>query len=165
MVSRRAAAALVLSQLIAFAALAQSAEFGRATGGEISAITKGATSPLSGSLGLSLSSDVFGSREGYGATIGGTLIQDRLWFFAAGTQQSGGAYEFAGLQFPERAVTGSIDAKLNGQLGSAHDFSATYTAAQAPALTMDVPSNFLSLRYNAVITNNMTFSATYSRRD
>jgi hypothetical protein len=170
MVSRRLAAALVLAQLSAGAALAQSAEFGRASGGEITAITKGATAPFSGSLGLSMGSDVFGRREGYEATIGGTLIQDRLWFFAAGSQQSGGAYNFADLQLPERAVTGAIDAKLDGQLGSAHDFSASYRMAQTPVLTMTgtpltVPTNFLSLRYSAVVTNNMTFSASYWRNE
>lgn len=169
MVSRRLAAALVLAQLTAGAALAQSAEFGRASGGEITAVTKGATAPFSGSLGLSMGSDVFGRREGYEATIGGTLIQDRLWFFAAGSQQSGAAYNFADLQLPERAVTGAIDAKLDGQLGSAHDFSAMYSAVQTPVLTMNatpltVPTNFLSLRYSAVVTNNLTFSATYTRQ-
>ena len=57
MVSRRLAAAVVFSQVIAAAALAQqAAEFGRASGGEISAITKGATAPFSGSLGLSMGS-------------------------------------------------------------------------------------------------------------
>jgi hypothetical protein len=30
---------------------------------------------------------------------------------------------------------------------------------------LTVPSNFLALRYNAVITNNMTFSASYSRSE
>lgn len=172
MVSRRAVLLLALAQLIALGVLAQSsAEFARATGGEIALTPKG-TAPLSGSLEISMSSDVFGgSSTGYGVTGGGTLLQDRLWFFASASQQDGSRARFANLELPENATTGAIGARVNGQLGDAHNFAAFFEAARRPELTSIspmtfdvVPSSFLSLRYNAQVSSNMLFSASFTRR-
>src|SRR5438067_6784466 len=72
--------ALVLMPLITAAALAQSsAEFGRFSGGQIELAVK-APSHFSGSLGgtMALSNGL----SGYGGTFGGTVIKDRMWFFA-----------------------------------------------------------------------------------
>jgi len=59
---------------IAFAQ--SSAEFGRASGGELD-LTFKAPSSFSGSFGLTTGRSAFG-------TFGGTLIKDRVWFFASG---------------------------------------------------------------------------------
>jgi hypothetical protein len=169
MVPRRVVAALVLAQLIALAALAQSAEFGRASGGEIAVVPKG-TAALSGSLGISTGSgnDLFAGGKGYDATLGGTLIQDRLWFFAAGSQQSGS--RFGTLALPERAVSRSVDAKLQGRIGDRQNFSAIFDAARIPAVTAAAatftgiaPSSFLSLRYTGILSSNSFFNASFTR--
>ena len=59
---------------IAFAQ--SSAEFGRASGGQVD-LTFKAPSRFSGSFGLTSGRSTFG-------TFGGTLVKDRVWFFAAG---------------------------------------------------------------------------------
>jgi len=152
MASRSVVTAFVLVQLLAFAVAAQqSAEFGRASGGEVVVTPKG-SAPLSGSLTLSASSasDVFGAM-----TAGGTLVQDRLWFFASASRQQTSARRFDGLELPEIATTSALDAKAIGQLGSSQDFSAIFRNGQ--------PSSFLSLRYTGIVSSNMFFNASFTR--
>lgn len=173
MVARRAVLALVLVQMIGLAVSAQeSAQFGRATGGEIVLTPKG-SAPFSGSLSLSLSSgnDVFGrsSSPAYGVTAGGTLIQDRLWFFGSATRQEGS--RFATLELPENATTGAIGARVNGRFADNQDFSAVFEAARWPQLSMTTPSSFagitpssfLSLRYTGIVSDRMFFNASLTR--
>jgi hypothetical protein len=173
MVSRRAVTALVFAQLIGFSVVAQQAEFGRATGENLTMTPKG-TSRLSGSLGVTLSSgsDVFGNGNSpaYGLTAGGTLVQDRLWFFASASHQEASS-RFAGLQLPENATTSALGAKVNGQLAGNHDFSAFFQSARRPELSTTAPSSFgtiapsefLSLRYTGVISSNAFFSTSFTQ--
>lgn len=173
MVSRRVVLAFVLVQSIAFAAAAQeSGEFGRASGGVIVMTPKNA-SPLSGSLELSTTDDLSGrgTSAAYGMTLGGTLIEDRLWFFASGSRQEGSRVRFADLELPENATTGAIGARLDGHAGEAHDFSAFFEAARMPQLSATAPaafvgvapSSFLSLRYTGIVSSNMFFTASFTR--
>jgi hypothetical protein len=175
MTSRRGITALLFVQLLAFAASAQqSAEFGRASGGEI-VVTPKRPARFSGSLGLSLASgnDVFGrgSSPGYGVTAGGTLVEDRLWFFASASQQEASSSRFADLALPENATTGAAGARVDGQLGGSQDFSAFFEAARRPQLSTaapatfagSVPSSFLSLHYTGVVSSNAFFSASFTR--
>jgi hypothetical protein len=73
------------AQVLALGALAQSVtepsaiEFGRASGGTIHAIAK-APRQLSGSLSLTQSTGARSGR-GYDATLGGELLDERVWFF------------------------------------------------------------------------------------
>src|SRR5260370_29024607 len=68
----------LLLTLICGVSFAQSSdEFGRASAGLVELSVKSPTR-FSGSLGLT-------SSRGYGATFGGTIVNDRLWFF--GTAQ------------------------------------------------------------------------------
>lgn len=165
MVSRRAVSAFILVQLIAFAVSAQqSAEFGRAKSGEIVMKPKG-SSAFSGSLELSLSNDFFGSGSSprYGVTAGGTLVQDRLWFFASASREDASQTRFA-----EREQLG---ARVNGQIAGGHDFSAFFDAARRPelattsssALADVAPSSFLSLRYTGLVSDSMLFHASFTR--
>jgi hypothetical protein len=178
----KCAVALVLAQMIAAVALAQdvtSSEFSRAYGGEVELLSKRARN-FSGSLGLTLSSSALpfasGGLGGYEATLGGTILEDRLWFFAAAQQLE--ARLIPGvrqMQLPERVVTGAVDARLTGQLGDRQTLAAFFQAAQhvAPAsaggafatTAADVaPSSFLSLRYTGIVSSNMFFNASFYRR-
>ena len=158
--------AFLLVQLIALAAAAQSAEFGRATGGEI-VMTPKRPASFSGSLELSLSSgsDVFGRGIGpaYGIAAGGTLIQDRLWFFASGSRQEASQARFADLELPENATTGAIGARVDGQIAGGQDFSAFFEDARRQELWLTAPSTFLSLRHTGIVSNNMFFTASFTR--
>jgi hypothetical protein len=163
MVSRSAVAALLL--LIASGVSAQSsAEFGRASGGEVALTTKGSTS-LSGSMEMSLTN---GNSPGYGLTLGGELVPDRLWFFVAGSRQELSRTRFARLDLPENATMGAVGARAHGQVGASHDFSAFFEAARRPEIstpfTTDlVPSSFLSLRYSGLLSSNMLVSGSFVR--
>lgn len=168
MTSKRAVAGLFVAHMIAAVALAQdvtSSEFSRVSGGEIELLPK-QTRNFSGSLGAS-----FGGLKGYDATLGGTIVKDRLWFFAAAQQyESRLTTGVAQLQLPERAVAGALDAKLTGQLGDRQGFAAFFEAARQPSATTPAavagvtPSSFLSLRYSGVVSSNMFFNASFSRR-
>ena len=168
MTSRRALVVLFLVQLIAFAVSAQqSAEYGRATGGELVLTPKGSSS-LSGTLELSFArgNDVFGrgNAPAYGATAGGTLLQDRLWFFASASRQT--SSRFAATELPENATSRSIGARVHGQLGANNDFSAFFESARRPELSAigtssfagSVPSSFLSLHYTGIVSSSMFFT-------
>jgi hypothetical protein len=174
MALRRAVIAFVLVQLIAFAVSAQeSAELGRASGGELLLTMKRPTA-LSGSLQASLTSgsDVLGrgNSPAYGATAGGSLVQDRLWFFASASRQAS-PMRFTNAALPQHAIASAINARVNGDIGSRQDFSAFFQAARRPELsttgaatfTGSVPSSFLSLHYTGIVSSNMFFNASVTR--
>lgn len=167
--------ALVFVQVIGFAVSAQqSAEFGRATGGEI-VLTPKSSAPFSGSVSLSMSTgnDIFGrgSSPAYGVTAGGTLIQDRLWFFGSAWRQDASQVRFADMELPENVTTGAIGARINGQIAGNQDFSAFFEAARQPEVSMTAPSRFagiapstfLSLRYTGIVSDRMLFNASFTR--
>ncbi|HEX2059356.1 MAG TPA: hypothetical protein VHK90_01315 [Thermoanaerobaculia bacterium] len=153
--------ALVLTQLIAFAALAQTAEFDRAFGGEIKAIAKD-TRRLSGSLGLTRSNGLLGDR--YEATLGGSLAGDRLWFFAAGTAFSG-----AGLGPRFQAVDATATAQPVDWSTVTASFSqrpeAFFGVPQTSFTT--VPSSFLSLRSTTMLSESsvLNIGISHTTRD
>ena len=149
-----------------------SSEFGRASGGELSLITKHA-GRLSGSLGISTGSGLLfgsGGRRGYDASLGGTVVQDRIWFFASaqqsdalfGTRLAAPLPQNAGSQ---DAVSRAIDAKLAMQLGSRQNLAATFatTRGAEPLAVLSNPASFLSLHYTGIVSDHMFFSTSFSR--
>ena len=143
MTSKTLIAAIVVA-LTAAAALAQSSsEFGSVSGGQIELLTKGARK-TSGSLGLTS-----GSREGYEATFGGTMLEDRLWFFGSASMLS---------EMPQRPAVANVDLKMDAQLGPRNSLAGAFSEERA------LPSSFLSLRYTGVVSNNLFFNATIMRR-
>jgi hypothetical protein len=94
---RTATFALLL--LTAITAVAQDAQDSlRGSGGELLMLPKGASSPFSGSLGFTLGN----SSRGYGATVGATVVPDRLWFFGTMEQQAV-RFKAGDLQLPQAA--------------------------------------------------------------
>lgn len=159
--------ALVFALLLSTAALAQevpvsSSEFGRASGGEIRAITKDIDGKFSGTLGFTTSSGFLsGRRNGYNGSVGGTLVDDRAWFFAS-AESLASRYAVN----PTTPNLNAFDAKLSAAMGDAHSFDATYSNAPVFSPTMPsltTPSSFLSLRYTGVISSNMFMTAIVSR--
>jgi hypothetical protein len=141
--------ALIAALILAGSAAAQ--EFGRVSGGELEVATR-SPSTLSGSLGMALPFLSGRAGKGYSATLGGTLVNDRLWFFAATERME---------------IPGSAGyARMNANLGERQNLDAAFRSATAtsasPALT--IPSSFLSLRYTGIVSDNMFFTATISRR-
>ncbi len=132
-----------------------SAEYGRFTGGVVSAITKSGGNEFSGSLRDSLTNPKwdettdFGEaqqdstlNEQYEATLGGRIIRDRLWFFGAGRMAetstpgffiNGGALQDAcptcEAAVPREATIlkdDRFEGKLTGQLTPKHTLVGSY---------------------------------------
>ena len=159
-ISRSIFAAAILSTLIAAAAPAQqsppfasASEFGRASGGAIEALTK-QPSRLSGSFNLWHASSAFGSStKGFGATAGGTLLKDRMWFFASALQDDGSR-----MQALSPSVSPAIEraefAKAIAQAGDHQTFDSSFLSGR---------STFLSLRSTTILSSNMFVTASFSR--
>jgi hypothetical protein len=161
----RLAAALFLVQLIAVAALAQTAEYGRAGGDEIALPFK-QSGGLSGSLGFTMSNSGsdFGSK-GFAGTVGGALLADRLWFFAAAQRDVNRQFVSTLPQLP--AATATADGKLIAQLGSRSTLTAIAGAGRESLVSttpLTLPSSFLSLHYTGIISSNSFFTAKIDSR-
>jgi hypothetical protein len=138
------------------ASVATAEEFGRVSGGEIKLVPKG-TSNFSGSFGVSMANH---SGRGYEGTLGGTLVDDRVWFFAAGQHQERRIFTgFENLGFPQQTVSSTFDTKLVANIGDRQNLAGSFNMGTQPL----VPSNFLSLRYTGVISSNMFFNVSVSR--
>ncbi len=187
MVSKRVLAALFLSQAIAAVAFAQSAvtpasapdaavaapdEFGRVSGGELNVITKH-SDRFSGSFGIGMSrsqmpfaTGTSGSLNRYNATLGGTIVPDRAWFFAS-AEKSNSLFSppFASaLPQSMRADTRRIDTNMSAQIGDRQSLAASFASGQYPGVTTaTLPTSFMSLHYTGVVSPNSFFSATFSR--
>ncbi len=160
MATRRTFTAFFLALMIASAAVAQdAAELNRASSGPIQLIPKGSRQ-FSGSLGMTMSDS---SRRGYEATFGGTVVEDRLWFFGAGQR-------FEGLRldstFPPMTGGDAFDGKLTAQLGNRTSLAAAAGRGDQRFATtpLVVPSSFLSFHATSVVSGNTFFSASFSRR-
>ena len=131
---------------------AVSAEYGRFTGGVVSAITKSGGNTFSGSFRDSFTNPSwdkttdFGEAqqadttdETYEATLGGRIVRDRLWFFGAGRQAEnsfpgtftdGGGRADVGLPPLVRPTTIQTDEryelKLTGQITPKHSLVGSY---------------------------------------
>lgn len=194
MVSKRVVAALFLSQMLAGVAFAQSVvapagpaeasvaapdEFGRVSGGELDLLAKH-SSRFSGSFGILTSRSQFpfatrnGTTTGYNATLGGTIVQDRLWFFASGYQSDallGSRFDTALPQtrtpdVASRAINPRVSAQLGDRQSLAASFIARRDAGATPTITTAAPGlgSLLSLHYTGIVSSNMFFTANVSRR-
>ena len=131
----RTFAGLGLVLLLAASGIAQDAEF-RGSSGLISLVPR-QTQKLSGSLGFTLSRS-----PGYNASVGGAVVQDRLWFFAAGQRD---AWQLASPQ-PTAALEGS------------------WTEQNGRHVRGDPSSSLLTLRFDSLVTGSSFFSANVTRR-
>lgn len=151
-------ALVIAAQLLAVASFAQSEEFGRASGGSIEAITK-APRQLSGSLGLTHSTH----GEGYEGSLGGEILQDKLWFFAA-------ASVLPQVQFSAPQIN-AFEAKATAQPVDWTNVTASFSRLQQPVfgttsltpIDGTVPSSFLSLRSTSLITDRMMLNFSFTR--
>ena len=130
-------------------------EYSRTDAGQIEMLTKRATRKLSGSLGATLLGG-----KGYEATLGGTLVNDRLWFFASMQQ-----FQMASPAVVQGAQPINMDAafgKMVAQIGDRQNIIVSGGTETNPFLS--VPSTFLSLRYTGTLSSNSFFTASFSQR-
>jgi|GEM_PF-2384579 len=155
--------ALLVIQMFALAALAQNAaaEFGRSSGGTIGVTTKG-PSRISGTLAFTHSTGAFSGAR-YEASLGGTIVPDRLWFFAA-------ASVLPRAQFSTSDMT-AIDAKANAQPVDWADVTASFNRLAQPIFltttpqvySRSLPSSFLSLHSTSMLSDRMMLNFSFSR--
>ena len=119
-----------------------SAEYGRFTGGVVSAITKSGGNEFSGSLRDSFVNDSWTEEgplqtaesndkllETYEGTLGGRIIRDRLWFFGAGRFFSfdrQGTLTSSSIPFSTGREETRLEGKLTGQITPKHNVVASY---------------------------------------
>ena len=160
--------ALLVTQVLALGAVAQSGtaaapasgEFGRAFGGTIDAVTKGRR-PLSGSLGMTRSTGALRG-DTYEGTLGGELLDDRMWFFAAATV-------LPRMQFSTANIP-ALDAKATAQPVDWTAVTGAFSQLRQPGLATapqandrPLPSSFLSLRSTSMLSDQMTLDFSFSR--
>jgi outer membrane receptor for ferrienterochelin and colicin len=140
-----------------------SAEYGRFTGGVVSAITKSGGNEFSGSLRDNMENTSWSAmsayegqpprldslRETYEGTLGGRIVRDRLWFFLAGryydqtTQEVLATTPLAGdpdgIAYNRGQENKRYEVKLTGQLTQKHSLQGSYLSNE----TIDTNNCFL----------------------
>jgi Carboxypeptidase regulatory-like domain/TonB-dependent Receptor Plug Domain len=120
-----------------------SAEFGRFTGGVVSALTKSGGNEFTGSIRDSVSNPSWTSKSDYSAeveqldeinetyegTFGGRIIRDRIWFFTAGRwedRQTSQQLRLTEIPYVETREDRRWEAKLTGQIAQKHTVIGSY---------------------------------------
>jgi outer membrane receptor protein involved in Fe transport len=178
-----------------------SAEFGRFTGGVVTAISKSGGNEFTGSFRDSVTNATWTAQgelneprpksklvNTYEGTLGGYLLRDRLWFFAAGR-----FFDFSSerllravratdtpLTYTATEEERRVELKLTGQITQRHTVSGSYfdikrdqtnnsfqTSLEASALdaARSLPNKFTTFNYNGILTDNLLVEALYAKQD
>jgi outer membrane receptor protein involved in Fe transport len=175
-----------------------SAEFGRFTGGVVNTITKSGGNEFSGSFRDSLTNARWTAQSAagetrpedkisniYEGTLGGRIIRDRLWFFAAGRRDNSTApARFSTLLQSNTEIFSDrenprYEVKLTGQITPRHSIIVNYLnnpltftndvqirAWEMAAVDPEAEQNedFRAIHYNGILTNNLLAEVHASRR-
>ena len=174
-----------------------SAEYGRFTGGVVSTLTKSGGNEFSGSLRDTFTNpswtekpDLPNATEGpditnqvYEGTLGGRIIRDRLWFFAAGRKAKtaiGRSTFNTGIPFSNSFDEKRYEGKLTAQITSNHNIVGSYldvnnveTNNVFPEIydeasivpSRELPNTLASVSYNGVLGSNLVVEASWSQKD
>ncbi len=116
-----------------------SAEYGRFTGGVVTAVSRSGGNEFSGSFRVSLDNEDWAARnelsapridsqnETFEATVGGRIVRDRLWFFFAGRNREteNTAQTAFGNPFVQPREQDRLQGKLTAALTSSHQVQVT----------------------------------------
>ncbi len=173
-----------------------SAEYGRFTGGVVSTITRSGGNEFSGSFRDSLTNPSWRAKTPhpteadhldkidsiYEATLGGFVLRDRLWFFAAGRSLKTSTQQFTrftNLPYVFGADEKRYEGKLTAAVTQRHNVVGSYlkvdriesNSAFQNILDLDtidpersLPNTLLALQYNGVLTSNLLLEAQYSEK-
>ncbi|HEX7151531.1 MAG TPA: carboxypeptidase regulatory-like domain-containing protein [Thermoanaerobaculia bacterium] len=173
-------------------------EFGRFSGGVVVAISKSGGEETSGSLRDSLQNPSWTARgargedrpvsdllQTYEATLGGRIVPDRLWFFAAGRHfelEAPAYFRNSTVPFTTGREQTRLELKLTGQVTPRHSITASglnidevqrnfafpsVAAALEPSALdreRELPNRFVTLQYSGVLTNSFLFDALIGRK-
>ncbi|HPS77635.1 MAG TPA: TonB-dependent receptor [Thermoanaerobaculaceae bacterium] len=176
-----------------------SAEYGRFSGGVVNMLTKSGGNQFSGSYRLALDNDKwlaktpltkYGSQadkinQTHQATLGGFILKDRLWFFAAGryrdTKATGQTGSYTSLTFPQTTKDTRYEGKLTLAFNPNHRVIGSYIDYKveqgnnsypnnatildlASLYNRELPSKLFTGNYTGVITDNFFVEAQYSKK-
>lgn len=174
-----------------------SAEYGRFTGGVINTITKSGGNVFSGSLRDSVDNPKWRRKtpwpdeadhvdelsEFYEATLGGYILRDRLWFFAAGRSVEASDQRFTtqtNIPFVFGSEETRLEGKLTAQITPRHSLVGSYIdvdsvqknnrfGAILDLASLDrersLPNTLGSLIYNGVLTSNLFVEANIGSKE
>ena len=176
-----------------------SAEYGRFSGGVINTITKSGGNTFSGSFRANLykpnwtartpfEREEGNTREGdlsdnttYETTVGGPIVEDRLWFFYAGRRQrqdSADTFPESGLSYVRALKNDRNLIKFTGTVAPGHSLEGSYmrnkTAEDRPnfpfsrdpetLVSRTVPNDLWVATYRGAVTNQLFVEGQVSRR-
>jgi hypothetical protein len=174
-----------------------SAEFGRFSGGVINAVTKRGGNTFTGSLRLDGTNPKWtdetprqkelGQQQAdkfnkvWQATIGGPIVKDKLWFFAAGRKQNATTTQtlaVTGIQFDQVVDNPRYEVKLTGSINPNHTITASYADNETEQTlasfgfsidprvvgTRQLPNTLMVANYNGVLSPSLFFEAQYSEK-
>jgi|CXWL01.1.fsa_nt_gi outer membrane receptor for ferrienterochelin and colicin len=174
-------------------AAAISAEYGRFSGGIVTVLTKSGGNDFSGSLRATYNNQDWQSQTPFGepqtddvvptyeATLGGPILRDRLWFFAAGRDfesNSTDTTRFTNIAFSTGRQERRYEGKLTLAATSKHSLVASYmdlsdeeagnffgTIMDTASLNnRETPQELLAVNYNGILTSDLYLTAQYSER-
>ena len=184
-----------------------SAEYGRFSGGVINAVTKRGGNEFSGSFRVDLTNPDWQDESKfeqeridagaagaaphidkvnkiYQATLGGPILKDRLWFFAAHRRENSSdpkTLSNTGIAYNLEVENPRYEVKLTGSPRANHTMSAAYisnetaqrnrasineTASIDPAtlVSRTLPNNLFVANYNGVLSSNLFVEAQFSQK-
>ncbi len=171
-----------------------SAEYGRFSGGVVNTVTRSGGNELEGSFRTSFTNNDWEARtpvtrtqtdkinKRYEATLGGWLLKDRLWYFAAGRQfeESRTQQTFVtNIPFPELNEEQRIEGKLTVSPFQGHRLIGSYIDIErdengsrfgsildtASLSNRSLPNRLQALNYTGVVTDSFFVEAQYSKRE
>jgi hypothetical protein len=146
----------LLSFSVAVSLFAQDATALRGDGGELSVLVK-RPSQLSGTFGFTFGGNRSNALTG---SFGGTLVPDRVWFFASAQRDEHPLTAIYGVPAADR-VTPVIDGKVIAQLGSAQSLSGSFFSNQA--FLTGQRSDFRTLHFTNMLSPSAFFSLSASQ--
>jgi outer membrane receptor for ferrienterochelin and colicin len=174
-----------------------SAEFGRFTGGVVSTLTKSGGNEFHGSLRDSFTNPswtetpefagaadpIDKTNQVYEATLGGRIIRDRLWFFAAGRKAKTATARSTfrtGIAFANGFDEKRYEGKLTAQITSNHNVIGSYLDVEniesnnftgsiydtnSLVESRSLPNSLMSVQYNGVFGANLVVEGSWSQKE
>jgi hypothetical protein len=174
-----------------------SAEFGRFSGGVVNTITKSGGNNFTGSYRDTMTNPkwtkttpfpteaahVNKTNQVHEATLGGYIMKDRLWFFAAGRKAKTGTQSFTSLTnlpYVNADTQKRYEGKLTGQITPKHSLVGSYIKVSETELnnnfnnqgadlaslvpSRQLPNDLKSLFYNGVLTSNAILEVGWTKK-
>lgn len=171
-----------------------SAEYGRFTGGVVNVLTKSGGNTFSGSLRDTLRNQSWQAKTPltkqqtdkvnpvYEATLGGPILKDRLWFFAAARDLDLSQTLFTNaptnVPFPSGEKQQRYEGKLTASITPSHTLVGSYLKVNekdlgnffqaildvASVYDRETPQEQYTGNYTGVLTENLVATAQYSKR-